>query len=144
MRLKLALLLVLPLLLVGFNGPAIAADEEDPTVALPAGTLNAVELFQLFSDRTVESVTAVQGRESTSYYDPNGQVRQLRLGQVRKGRWRVTASSRICLQMEDLPEKCRIVVKEQGTFHKYIVKKNGRHQHTITYSRFLPGNPLGL
>lgn len=116
----------------------------DPGEVLPPGTLTTTELLARFSGQTVDAITAVQGRRSVSYYDPGGEMRQQRLGQTRRGRWRVTTDSRICLQMEELPEKCRIVVKEGEEYRKYIVKKNGRHQHTVTYHGFRRGNPLGL
>jgi len=115
-----------------------------PKIALPEGTLDSEEVFYMFNNHTVYSVTAVKGRESVSYYDPKGEVRQLRNGIKRTGHWRVTDSGRICLQMEDLPEKCRIIVKEKGVYKKYIVRKNGKHQHSITYQAFRYGNPLGL
>lgn len=118
--------------------------EEQPEIVLPAGTLSSEEVLALFKDQTVYSVTAAQGRESVSYYDPNGEVRQMRNGVKRTGTWRVTKNGRICLQMEDLPEKCRIIVKEKGTYKKYIVKKNGEHQHSVSYPAFRDGNPLGL
>lgn len=121
--------------------------EENPgtvDLVLPQEALTAPELVALFSDKTVYSVTAVDRRESVSYYAPSGDLRQRRHGITRSGRWRVTANHRICLQMEDLPEKCRIVVKEQGVYRKYIVKKNGKHQHSVFYPKFEEGNPLGL
>ena len=113
-------------------------------IALPPGTLSADELLRLFSDKTVYSVTAVRKRESVSYYASSGELLQMRNGVKRTGHWRVTANDRICLQMENLPEKCRIVVKEDGEYKKYIVKKNGRHQHSVSYVEFRDGNPLGL
>ncbi len=113
-------------------------------VALPAGTLTAGQVLTLFSGKTVSSVTAVRKRVSLSYYDPGGEVRQSRKGTKRFGRWRVTEHGRICLQMEQLREKCRIIVMENGEYKKYIVKKNGNHQHTVTYPHFWDGNPFGL
>jgi len=62
----------------------------------------------------------------------------------RCGHWRVTKNDRLCLRMEDLPEKCRIVVAENGGYKKYIVRKNGKHQPTVSYLSFLEGNNLGL
>ena len=128
-------------------GPATALDEQKPTeniVQLPPGTLNSAELFNLFRHKTVFAVTAVQKRESVSYYSPGGVVHQLRNGIKHTGRWRVTATGRICLQMENRPEKCRIVVKENGLYKKYIVRKNGKHQHSVSYPEFRDGNPLGI
>lgn len=113
-------------------------------MALPAGTLNAVEITALFTNKTVYSVTVAQGRRSVSYYAPDGEIRQMRNGVKRIGRWRVATNDRLCLQMEDLPEKCRIIVAENGGYKKYIVKKNGMHQATVSYLTFLDGNNLGL
>lgn len=130
-------------LLLGL-GSAASGQDEPEDVPLPPGTLTAAEVLELFSDRTVESITAVRGRVSTSYYSPDGEIRQLRQRTERFGRWRVKENGRICLQMEDLPEKCRVIVKDGEGYKKYIVKKNGQHQHTITYRKFRRGNPLGL
>ncbi len=109
---------------------------------LPRGTLNARQLKKLFSDKSVESVTAKKGRLSQTYYAPNGSVEQLRSGVKRAGKWRVTDEGRICLQMEDRKEKCRIIVKEGDKYKKYIVKKNGDHQHSVTYRNFAAGKRL--
>jgi hypothetical protein len=136
----LAVFLLLP-------GGAFAQSPSDAPIAgeaLPAGTLTSPEVFALFNDMTVYSVTAIQLRESVSYYDPNGEVRQLRKGIKRNGQWRVTDFGRICLQMEDLPEKCRIIAREGGIYKKYIVRKSGPHQHSVSYPEFRKGNPLGL
>jgi hypothetical protein len=141
------ILLSLATVLLLFPGTLMAQTESSPPVAseaLPAGTLTSPEVFALFNNKTVFSVTAVQLRESVSYYDPNGEVRQMRHSITRKGRWRVTDFGRICLQMEDLPEKCRIIAKENGIYKKYIVRKSGPHQHSVSYPEFRDGNPLGL
>jgi len=142
-------LVLLSLLIVFLQFPGIAMAQNSssqPTTgeALPAGTLTSSEVFTLFNDKTVFSVTAVKKRESISYYDPNGEVRQLRKGITRRGYWRVSDSGRMCLQMEDLPEKCRIIAKEGGVYKKYIVRKSGPHQHSVSYLEFRSGNPLGL
>ncbi len=143
-RCGLRIMLVI-LVLLGNSAAAGAGEAQTlPDVLLPAEALTSAELLELFNNRTVYSVTAAQGRESVGYYDASGEVRQLQNGVKRTGRWRVTDNGRICLQMESLPEKCRIIVKEQGTYKKYIVKKNGEHQHSVSYPAFRDGNPLGL
>lgn len=103
---------------------------------LPEGTLTKRELKKLFAGKTVESETAVKKRLSLTYYSVDGQVEQLRNGKKRYGHWRIRKDDRICLQMEGAKEKCRIVVKEDGVYKKYIVKKNGRHQLTVNYRSF--------
>lgn len=110
-----------------------------PQPLLPLGTLDDKEVIELFSGQTVESVTARKSRVSHTYYAPEGSVEQLRNGVTRYGKWRVTRNARICLQMEDLEEKCRIIVKEDGEYKKYIVKKSGHHQHSVSYRKFSPG-----
>lgn len=137
-------MLLAGLLAFGLCLPMAAWSQEPNGIPLPPGTLTAAEIRSLFSDKTVYSVTAAKGRESVSYYSATGEVRQQRKNITRSGHWHVTESDRMCLQMEDLPEKCRIVVKEGESYSKYIVKKSGRHQLSIRYTAFVEGNPLGL
>lgn len=106
---------------------------------LPEGTLDKDQVVKLFSGNTVESITASQGRVSHTYYAPDGKLVQMRDGVKRHGMWRVSNSARICLQMEGVEEKCRIIVREGDQIKKYIVKKNGKHQHSVTYRKFTPG-----
>ncbi len=122
------------------KGKALERLSESPL--LPPGTLDKREVVALFSGKTVESVTAKKGRVSHSYYDKDGRVEQLRGGDRRFGTWRVTQRGRICLQMEDMAVKCRIIVKEGDKYKKYIVRKNGRHQHSVSYRNFKDGKHL--
>jgi len=122
------------------------AFSEKPLLAesfsLPTGTLNEKAVTELFSNKTVQSVTVRKGRVSLTYYDPNGTLEQLRDGAKRHGIWRVTKNGRICLAFAGSKEKCRIVVKEGKIFKKYIVKKNGQHQLSVSYRQFLLGKQL--
>ena len=106
---------------------------------LPEGTLKRKEIIELFSGHTVESVTARKGRVSQTYYGSDGSLVQIRNGRQRYGKWRVNKNDRICLQIDGLKEKCRIIVKEAGEVKKYIVKKNGQHQHSVSYRKFSSG-----
>lgn len=119
------------------SGQRLAQMSDDPI--LPPGTLKKKAVIELFADKTVESVTARKGRVSQTYYHPDGTIEQFRAGNKRYGTWRVTKNGRICLRMENLQEKCRIIVKEGNQFKKYIVKKNNNHQHSVTYRQFLNG-----
>ena len=84
-------------------------------------------------------MTASQGRVSLSYYALDGTVEQIRDGARRNGTWRVSKNDRMCLQMENLQERCRIIVREGDEYKKYIVKKNGNHQHSVSYRKFVLG-----
>lgn len=116
-----------------------------PVGNVPAETLGRTKVFALFYDKTVESVTLGKGRVSLSYYSPTGEIRQLREGQQRLGTWRVNKNGRICLAMDGAKEKCRVMVREaDGSYRKYVVKKNGKHRAVVGYRRFIPGNPNNL
>ncbi len=130
-------------------GPVATPDKatglDKPQISLPATTLSADEVRALFLGRTIESRTLVKKRGSLTYYRPDGEVRQLRDGTTRLGRWRVNRKGRICLRMEALREKCRIIVREpDGGYRKYIVRKNGQHQPTVDYVRFWEGNRFNI
>ncbi len=116
-------------------------------VQLPAGTLNTDEILRLFSGKTVESFNVSNQRVSQTYYNPDGTVVQLRDGKKRFGKWKVKEKSgkgRICLKIENGRNKCRIVVKDRGTYRKYVVKLSGKHRHVIDYRSFVAGNPYNL
>ncbi len=113
-------------------------------VILPENTLDSSQLRNLFVGNTVESVTVPKGRKSLTYYDPQGLVRQQRGDRLRVGQWRITKRGRICLQMENQRERCRIILQENNRYNKYIVKKSGDHRLVVSYTRFMSGNPLGL
>lgn len=119
------------------NGKQLAKLSKKPL--LPKGTLKRKQVIKLFSGQTVESVTAGKGRISHTYYDPNGTLVQRRNGMTRHGKWRVRKDARMCLQMDGRDEKCRVIVKEDGEIRKYIVKKNSRHQHSVSYRNFSTG-----
>lgn len=119
--------------------PGNALNKLSAHPVLPRETLSPSELQDLFIDRTVTSVTAVQGRVSISYYAPDGSVEQVRDGRKRHGRWRITDDARICLQMEQSREKCRIIVRDQEGYKKFVVKNSGRHRHVVSYRAFVDG-----
>ncbi len=108
--------------------------------SLPAlEKLNNKAITMLFSDKTVASETVSKGRTSLTYYHRDGTLELMRNGEKHSGTWRVTDKDRMCLKLEELQEKCRIIVKQGDTYSKYIVKKNGQHQKSVKYLRFLPG-----
>lgn len=134
---------LLPILLLSLMQPSPVLAEAAPP--LPAGALDRSEVIALFHNKTVESVTLSKYRNSVSYYSPTGEIRQLRDGKKRLGQWRVNKQGRICLQMEDDQEKCRIIVREgDGGYRKYIVRNSGPHKPVVGYRKFVEGNPGNL
>jgi len=141
---KIVKALLASLLLVVFvGGCAPMQHRGKQAIQLPPGTLNSSEIITLFSGKTVESMLDKSGRISLTYYNPNGELRQLQKGQKRFGTWKVTDDARICLQFEGNKEKCRIIVKEGYVYRKYIVKHDGNHERIITYTSFRDGNLVG-
>jgi len=110
------------------------------SVTLPPGTLDAAAVTALFSGKTVESVTDNSGRISLTYYNPNGELRQLQNGEKRSGAWKVRSDGRICLDFPGGSSQCRIIVKEGEIYRKYVVKRDGEHQPVVTYRSFSEGN----
>ncbi len=131
-------LIVTTMFLFAFSEKPLLAE----SFSLPMGTLNEQAVTELFSNKTVQSVSVHKGRVSLTYYDPDGSLEQLQNGIKRHGIWRVTKNGRICLAFAGSREKCRIIVKEGKIYKKYIVKKNGQHQHSVNYRKFLPGKQL--
>lgn len=133
---------LLPILLLAVSCTTTPAKKNPPL--LPVGTLDAAEVQALFVDQTVESVTINKNRTSISYYDPNGQIRQLRDGTRRDGLWRITKNGRICLQMEEGSESCRAIARQNGDYLKFVIKQDGNHKPVVRYLSFRSGNPLNL
>jgi len=138
-RIQVLLTILLVTVLAGGCAPAMAKKEKK-AVQLPPGTLSAAEVKELFSGRTVESILDSNGRASLTYYNPNGELRQLQDGERRNGVWRVRDDGRICLAFAGSKEKCRILVKEGQVYRKYVVRRNGHHERIITYKSFRNGN----
>ncbi|ORJ62180.1 hypothetical protein [Geothermobacter hydrogeniphilus] len=141
------LLFALLLLLVTACTPSTTHNKTGhsrPHYSLPAGILNSDQLRELFSNRTVDSITIARSRSTVSYYNPNGELRQRRNGKLRVGHWRITKKGRICLQIKGKKEKCRAVARQNGQYVKFIIKQNGQHQPVVRYIAFRDGNLLGL
>lgn len=105
----------------------------------PLEKLDKQAIIQLFSDKTVESKTVRKGRVSLTYYNPDGTLQLVRHKKTYSGAWQVTDTDRMCLKIENSQKKCRIIVKQGTLYSKYIVKKNGQHQQSIVYRRFMSG-----
>jgi hypothetical protein len=137
------LLLSCTLLIVLVGGCATTNSKSKKTVVLPPGSLNAWEVTALFSGKSVRAVLNENGRVSLTYYNPNGELRQLRKGKKRSGTWQVKKNGRICLQFGGKKKRCRIIVNEGPNYSKYIVKSDGNHQPVVTYTTFRSGDLVG-
>lgn len=99
---------------------ALSACSSLPTAMQPGRQLQASEVRQLFSGKTVTSRNLATDAVSVSYYSPDGRVRQQRQGRERLGTWRVLPNGQICLRMEREKESCRWMRQESdGRYQKY-------------------------
>lgn len=99
---------------------ALAACGHLPASVQPGRQLQATEVRQLFSGKTVTSRNLSSGVVSVSYYSPDSRVRQQRQGRQRVGTWRVLPDGQICLRMESEQESCRWMRQEaDGRYQKY-------------------------
>lgn len=98
----------------------LAACSHVPQSLQPGRQLQAQEVRQLFSGKTVTSKNLSNGVVSVSRYAPNGRVQQQRQGTQRFGTWRVLPDGKMCLTMERQNESCRWLRQESdGRYQKY-------------------------
>ncbi len=111
--------------------------------------LNANETYNLFSNKTVESVSTSSGITSFTYYNPNGELIQHRFWTERRGDWRVLDSGEICLTMEGRDESCRMMAVKPGSlwagtkdrYYKYRTTSD-TPKMVVRYRQFIEGNSL--
>jgi hypothetical protein len=111
--------------------------------------LSSDQVYDLFVDKTVESVGSDTGITSFTYYDRNGQVIQHRFWNERRGQWRIEPTGEICLMMEGDNESCRKISLQPGSFwavtqdryYKFKMTSSGPRE-VVRYRQFIEGNTL--
>ena len=118
------------------------------TTRIMAQELNAEEVRQLVSGKTVEAKHPKRGIMLTVFYNPDGTFRQLRDGKKQSGTWRVTEEGLLCKKNDNgWGEKCRIIEKDDdGTWNGYKIKKGVKkfRKHERVFMIILDGNPYDL
>lgn len=123
---------------------ALAACSHLPQPFQPGRQLQAQEVRQLFSGKTVTSKNLSNGVVSVSRYAPNGRIQQQRQGTQRFGTWRVLPDGRICLKMERQNESCRWLRQEaDGRYQKYR-ETHAFARPVITYVNLGPPKAPGI
>jgi hypothetical protein len=112
----------------------------------PETDLTKAETTQLFSGKTVEGIHVFKDYSFKAYFDPTGSIRvTYDTRQKRKGTWRIDDKGQKCVQWEGKnKEYCAPIVNEAGVYKEFKVMRNGKRKHTVTFKKFIDGNPYDL
>ena len=118
-------------------------------LALPAVAvdyLDAGQLKELLSDKTIEASKPARGQSSVTYYDPDGTFRQLLDGKPQRGTWSVSADGYLETHREGWGSSRRRISPEDDTWKVWKVPENitRKPMHKKTTTRIIDGNPNGL
>jgi hypothetical protein len=107
--------------------PAIAADQ-----------LNAAQLKEMFSDKTVSGVSA-DNKPMTTYFSADGKlIQKSASGEKKQGSWRVDNKGQQCITWSGSAEVCSTVVaRGDGTYQRMVGDKA-----TVTIQKMRQGNLL--
>jgi len=112
-------------------------------VALDAGAdqqLNAAQLKEMFSDKTISAINHAAGdKPQSTYFAPNGTVTQKTpTGSKKQGNWRVTDQGQQCIAWAGEKEVCSTVTaRGDGTYQRMVGDKA-----TVTIQKMRAGNLL--
>ena len=108
--------------------------------AFSGQTLNATEIKQLFSGKTVTAYSEIKKAPVSLYYDKNGEVRGLfTSGKIGATKWWVKDNGQICLKSKN-GDLCFEVVESDNQYQKYLVKSDGNRILAFSMETFYSGN----
>lgn len=106
-----------------------------------AQTLDAEQVRQLFSDKTVEYSHAMLNFDFIIYHAPDGSLRGTRNGEpMSEMQWSVNPDGKLCIAY-DQHQRCHPIMRDEGVYKKYKTTANGETKILVTYRRFIDGNP---
>ena len=108
--------------------------------AFSGQTLNATEIKNLFSGKTVTAYSEIKKAPVSLFYDKNGQVRgKFTNGKIGKTRWWVKDSGHICLKSKK-GDLCFEVVEKNDGYQKFMIKADGSRILAFSMETFSSGN----
>jgi hypothetical protein len=108
--------------------------------AFSAQALNATEIKNLFSGKTVTAYSEIKKAPVSLFYDSNGQVRgKFTNGKIGKTKWWVKDSGQICLKSKK-GDLCFEVVEKSDGYQKYLIKTDGTRILAFSMEKFSSGN----
>lgn len=106
--------------------------------ATAADQLNAAQLKDMFSDKTISAITA-DNKPQTTYFSANGKtIQKTADGKKKQGSWRVDGKGQQCITWSGSAEVCSTVVaRGDGTYQRLVGDKA-----TVTIQKMRKGNLL--
>jgi hypothetical protein len=106
--------------------------------AAAADQLNAAQLKDMFSDKTVSAVTA-DNKPQTTYFSADGKiVQKTPTGEKKQGTWTVDSKGQQCITWSGSAEVCSTVVaRGDGTYQRMVGDKA-----VVTIQKMRQGNLL--
>jgi len=102
--------------------------------------LNAQEVRDLFSNKTVNAFHELKKVPVSLFYNKNGNVSGVFAnGKLGSTTWSVKESGKICLKVK-AKDLCFDVIKNGSTYNKYLVKTNGKRVLVFSTETFTKGN----
>jgi hypothetical protein len=109
--------------------------------SIASEALNAEQVTTLFSGKTVEYHHETLNFDFAVYYAPDGSLRGTREGQpMSKMHWSVNNKGELCIAYHQR-NRCHPIMKQDGVYKKYKVRKDGETEILVTYRKFIQGNP---
>lgn len=108
--------------------------------AFSGQTLNAAEIKNLFSNKTVTAYNEIKKAPVSLFYDESGEVRGVFTNGKRGAtKWWVKDSGQICLKSKK-GDLCFEVISANNQYQKYLVKGDGARVLVFSMETFSNGN----
>jgi len=108
--------------------------------ASAADRLNAAQLKDMFSDKTVSAINHNDGdKPQATYFSADGKmIQKTASGEKKQGSWRVDGKGQQCITWSGADEICSVVVSRgDGTYQRLVGDKA-----TVTIQKMRKGNLL--
>lgn len=104
--------------------------------------LNAEQVHDLFSNKTVKYHHERLNFDFTVYHAPDGSLRGTREGEPMSStmQWSVNPQGELCITYKQRTG-CHPIIRENGQYRKIGIMQNGQTRVLVTYREFIDGNP---
>ena len=108
--------------------------------AIAETKLNAQEVRELFSNKTVNAFHELKKAPVSLFYNQNGKVSGIFAnGKFGSTTWSVKETGKICLKVK-AKDLCFDVINDGSSYNKYLVKTNGKRVLVFSMETFTKGN----
>lgn len=105
--------------------------------------VTAAKIHPLVNGKSTEVTYADTNEKAFLYFNPNGELTQLKNGWVTRGSWEVSPKDRLCYKLAGDKQRCRMLVSDHtGAIEQYIPKQDGNHRLQLKIDSITYGNAL--